>query len=80
MVRVFTSSVINRELKSRSGQTIHYTIDVCCFSANHAALRSKSKNWLAQNQDNVSERSDMSMCGRQLACWSSTKRIASSSH
>jgi len=66
MVRVFTSSVINRELKSRSGQTMDYNIGVCCFSANHAALRSKSKNWLAQNQDNVSEWSDMSMCGRQL--------------
>ena len=66
MVRVFTSSVINRELKSRSGQTMDYNIGVCCVSANHAALRSKSKNWLAQNQDNVSEWSDMSMCGRQL--------------
>jgi hypothetical protein len=66
MVRVFTSSVINRELKSRSGQTMDYNIGVCCFYAHHAALRSKSKNWLAQNQDNVSEWSDMSMCGRQL--------------
>ena len=66
MVRVFTSSVINRELKSRSGQTMDYNIGVCCFSANHAALRRKSKDWLAQNQDDVSEWSDMSMCGRQL--------------
>ena len=27
-----------------------------------AALRRKSKNWLTQNQDNVSEWSDMSTC------------------
>jgi hypothetical protein len=27
----------------------------CCFSAKHAALRTKSKDWLAQNQNNVSE-------------------------
>ena len=64
MVSVFTSSVINLEFKSRSGQTIHYKIGVCCFSANHAALRSKTKNWLAQNQDYVSEWSYMSMCQR----------------
>jgi len=32
---------------------------MCCFSAKHAALRSKSKDWLARNQDNVSEWSDM---------------------
>ena len=75
MVRVFTSSVINRELKSRSGQTMDYNIGVCCVSANHAALRSKNKNWLAQNQDNVSEWSDMSMCGRQLKLFQWTSII-----
>jgi hypothetical protein len=36
---------------------------ICCFSAKHAALRSKSKDWLAQNQNNVSEWSDMSTRG-----------------
>jgi hypothetical protein len=30
-------------------------IGICCFSSKHTALRSKSKDWLAQNQDNVSE-------------------------
>ena len=34
---------------------------ICCFSAKHAALRSKSKDWLTRNQDNVSEWSDMSI-------------------
>jgi len=29
------------------GQTKNYQIDICCFSAKHAALRRKSKDWLA---------------------------------
>jgi hypothetical protein len=32
----------------------------CWFSANHAALMSKSKDWLARNQNNVSEWGDIS--------------------
>ena len=32
-----------------------------CFSAKHVTFRSKSKEWLARNQDNVYERSDMSI-------------------
>jgi hypothetical protein len=32
-----------------------------CFSAKHTALRRKSKEWLARNQDNVSEWDDMSI-------------------
>ena len=39
--------------KPWSGQTKDYKIGICCFSAKHAALRRKSKDWLAQNQDNV---------------------------
>jgi hypothetical protein len=35
----------------------------CCFSAKHVALRRKSNDWLAQNQNNVSEWNDMSTCG-----------------
>jgi hypothetical protein len=38
-------------------------IGICCFSAKHAALRSKSKGWLARNQVNVSKWSDMSILG-----------------
>jgi hypothetical protein len=34
-----------------------------CFSARHEALRSKSKDWLARNQNNVSEWIDMSSHG-----------------
>jgi hypothetical protein len=64
-------------------------IGICCFSAKHAALRRKSKDWLVGNQDNVSEWGDMSI--RKLLfrwartikiqlCWSSTKRTWSSFH
>ena len=38
-------------------------IGICCFSAKQAALRSKSKDGLARNQNNVSEWSDMSSRG-----------------
>jgi hypothetical protein len=33
----------------------------CCFSAKQAAVRRKSKDWLARNQNNESEWSDMSI-------------------
>ena len=48
------SSAVDRGFEPRSGQTKHYKIGICCFSAKHAALRKKSKDWLARNQDNVS--------------------------
>jgi hypothetical protein len=38
-------------------------ICICCFSAKHAVLKRKSKDWLARNQDNMSEWGDMSICG-----------------
>ena len=54
MVSVLTSSAVDHGFKPRSGQTKDNKIGICCFSANHAALRRKSKNWLAWNQDNMS--------------------------
>ena len=45
----------------RSGQTKDYRIGICCFSAKHAALRRKSKDWLARHQYNVSEWDDKSI-------------------
>ena len=54
-------------------------IGICCFSAKHATLRRKNKDWMALNQDNLSEWSDMSIhcCFSELelyicnyACWS----------
>ena len=63
MVRVLAFSVKDCGFKSWSSQTKDYKNDMCCFSADHAALRSKNNDWLAQNQDNVSKWSDMSICG-----------------
>ena len=61
MVSVPASSTVDRGLEPRSGQTKDSKIGICCFSAKHAALRRKSKDWLAWNQDNVSKWGDMSM-------------------
>ena len=63
MVSLFASSVVDRGFEPRSGQTKDYKIGICCFSAKHAALRRKSKDWLARNQNNVSEWGDMSIRG-----------------
>ena len=63
MISVFTSSAVDRGFEPRSSQTKDYKIGICCFSAKNAALRSKSKDWLARNQNNVSEWSDMSIRG-----------------
>ena len=60
MVNVLDSSVVDRGFESQSGQTKYYTVGICCFSAKHTAWRSKSKDWLAWNQNNVYEWSDMS--------------------
>ena len=63
MVSVLASSVVDRVFEPRSGQTKDYKIGICCFSNKHAALRRKSKDCLARNQNNVYEWSDMSTCG-----------------
>jgi outer membrane protease len=63
MVSVLASCAVYCGFETRSGQTKYYKIGICCFSSKHAALRSKSKDWLARNQNNVSEWSDMSTHG-----------------
>ena len=72
MVSVLPWSVVDRGFEHRLvidrssighrliGQTKDYKLGYCCFSAKHAALISKSKDWLTRNQDNVSEWGDMS--------------------
>ena len=40
-------------VSATSGQIKDYKIGICCFSAKHTTIRSKSKDWLAQNQNNV---------------------------
>ena len=54
MISVLASSAVDRGFEPRSGQTKDYTIGICCFSAKHVALRSKSTDWLTRNQNNVS--------------------------
>ena len=63
MVSVFALNEVNHGFEPQLGQIKDYEIGICCFSAKHTALRRKSKDWLAQNQDNVSERGDMSIHG-----------------
>ena len=45
--------------KPQSGKNKDYKISICCFYVKHAALRRKSKDGLAWNQDNVSKWSVM---------------------
>ena len=63
MTGVLASSAVDYGFKPRSGQAKVYTNDLCCFSAKHAALMRKKKDWLARNQDNVLECGDMSTRG-----------------
>ena len=63
MVSVLTPSTVDGGFESRSGQTNDYEIGISCFSAKHAVLRRKIKDWLARNQDNVSKWDDMSIRG-----------------
>ena len=63
MISVLASSAVDRGFEPRLGQTKDYKIGICCFSAKYAAFRRKSKDWLARNQNNVSEWSDMSIRG-----------------
>jgi hypothetical protein len=60
MVGVLSLSAVDRGFESRSGQTKDCKIGICCFFTKLAALRGKIKDWLAQNQNNVSEWGDMS--------------------
>jgi len=74
MASVLASSAVDRESETRSGQSKHYNIDLCCFIAKHTALRRKSKDWLARNQLYVSEWGDM-FIRRLLFQLASTKKI-----
>ena len=53
MISVLASSPLDHGFESRSGQTKDSKIGICCFYAKHATFRRKSKDWLAQNLDNV---------------------------
>jgi hypothetical protein len=66
MVIMLTLSVIDRGFQHRLGQIKDYKIGICCFFAKHAALRRQCKDWLARNQNNVCEWSDMSIFGLSM--------------
>ena len=55
------SNAVGRAFYPRSGQTKDYKIGICCFSTKYVALRRKSKDWLARNQDIVSKWGYMSI-------------------
>ena len=63
MVSVLVSSAVDCGFEPRSGQTKDYEFGICCFSGKLAALRRKSKDWLARNHDNVSKVGDISIRG-----------------
>jgi hypothetical protein len=77
MVSVLASSALDRGFELRLGQTKDYKIGICWFSAKHASLRRKSKDWSARNKNNVSEWSDMSTRGL-LFQWANTIKIQQS--
>jgi hypothetical protein len=60
IVIVLASATVYGGFEPRSVQTKDYNIGICCFTAKHAALRRKSKGWMALNLNNVSEWGDMS--------------------
>ena len=60
---MLTSSVIDRGFKPLPVQTKDHNIGICCFSAKHASLRSKCKDWLALYPNHVSKWSNMSNRG-----------------
>ena len=55
IVTVLASSAVYCAFEPRSGQTKDHQIVICFFSTKHVTLRRKSKEWLAQNQNNVSK-------------------------
>ena len=71
MVSVLISSAVDRGVEPQPGQINGYKIGICCFYANHTALRRKRIDWLAWNRDNVSEWSDMSTRGLLFQCQAS---------
>lgn len=76
MVCVLASSGVDRGFESRWDQTKNNNIwfVVYSISTEHAALSSKRKEWLTQNQENVYEWSEMSYSGPLCQC-ASTKQL-----
>jgi hypothetical protein len=54
MVSMLTLSAVYCGFEPWLGQTKDYKIGICSLSFKYKALRRKSKDWLARNQNNVS--------------------------
>ena len=75
MISVMASGAVDRGFEPRSGLTKDYEIGIFPFSA---AVRRKSKDWLAQNQDNVYDWGDMYIHGllfRELTLYNQTECV-----
>jgi hypothetical protein len=58
---VFLVVMVAFTIPSLLGQIKDCKIGICCISAKNKGLRSKSKDWFTQKQDNVFANSDMSI-------------------
>jgi predicted LPLAT superfamily acyltransferase len=74
MIRMLALSAVDRGFEHRSDKTGDCEIGMCCFSVNRTALRRKSKDWLARNQNIVCEWSGMSTC-KQLFNLANTMKV-----
>ena len=74
MVSMLASSGVDHGIEPKLIQIKNYEIGIYCFSAKLTVLQSKSKDWLARNQDNVSEWGDMSSHWL-LFQWAGTTKI-----
>jgi hypothetical protein len=63
VVCMLTLDVVDCWFEPCSSQTKDLKIDICCFSAKYAAFRSKRKDKMTRNQDNVSEWGHMCTLG-----------------
>jgi len=66
MVSMIILSVVDHGFEPCLSQTKNYKIGICCFTAKYAASRSKMRDWLAQNQDNVFDCLPKNCCFSEL--------------
>jgi hypothetical protein len=65
-VSMLASNGVDCGFEHISVQTKDCGIDIYCFSAKHTALRRKSKDWLARNQDVTLPSRLPSMCSPRI--------------
>jgi hypothetical protein len=59
MVSALTSRAIDHGFEPQWGQIKYFTIGIVCFFVKQASVRSKSKDWLVENEINVFKWSEM---------------------